>query len=234
MTKVRLLIILLTIISVGLLLMTNVILHHFGLQSINKDFLFNLITEILGIGITVLIVEIFANRLISKVEIKDYINIHEYNLKRLQFISIRIRQSLILMCIDFKANINTLDSFDKIIDLTKLKELEERLIFTNYQEQSIKRQKPFWFYSDTTVIFNELINLSNGFPKHTPIKLYESVIKITNHDSYIWSNLLTIPTQDYNIGWLNSIKKELFDYYYGYKMLCEGIEELNEIIKKNK
>ncbi len=231
--KVRLLIIGITVFMMTMTILLYKYCFHICLDIYNKEFYQHIVSEISGIGLSVLLIEIFANKLIIKSEISDYINIYEFNLKRLELINTRVRQSLILLCIDYNTKIESENEFKRIVDLVELNKLESRGHFINNKLQAINYQKPILFHLESKQLLNEITALSNSFPKYMPTKLYESVIKLTSHDTYLW-DILGIPSTIYNDAWIEMNKIILFDYYKGYLLLNEGIFELKKLINKNK
>ncbi|MFW5804123.1 MAG: hypothetical protein ACOCWG_02710 [bacterium] len=196
----------------------------------SSDFYLNLITEVIGITLAVIILEIFGAKILRYLENKKNKEFNKYLNKRLLSIINKLTTLFVLLNIRVDKKIFNITEFVTSIDTDYLNKEEKRSYFdgTNLVSKSFKR--PVLFYNEFTLLLKEADVLSKQLPQGLPNEIYDGLLMIISHDELTWK-IFAVPPKTYNSGWLGGFKELIFDKYIGAKKLMQGQQKLAKIIK---
>lgn len=196
----------------------------------SDDFYLNLVTEVIGITLTVMLIEIFGSKILRYIENRKNKTFNKYLNKRLSLIINRLNQKFILINVNINAEFNTVDNLVQSISLNYLNGTETRGYYLNNQFTSMTFPRPILFYNEFQNLLKEIEIVSKQLPQGLPNEIYEGMIMILSHDTYMW-DILNSPVTNYNAAWLDNYKELIYDKYLGARKLIEGKRQLEELVK---
>lgn len=204
--------------------------NNIAISLVDKEILQNLVAGIVLLSITIILIDIYAYKLIKDYEIEDNRLLYQFTYQRLNQILDRIKQKLMLINIDLSTNYSNENDLIININLDHLNQSERITTVENGRIVTVTIKRPVLFYNEINQIFLELELLYQFIDKNAPTEIIEGAIKLISKDSYKW-NTFAAPFELYNNPWLEIYRDVLFNIYSGAKLLSQGNEKLNNLIR---
>lgn len=195
----------------------------------SSEFYLNLITEVIGITLSVIILEIFGSSILKYLENRKNKEFNKYLSIRLNLIQTRLRQKLTLLNINIDNKYNDINDFVKSIDLEYLNYKEDRAYFQNNDVVTISHARPLLFHNEFDSLLIEIDIISRQLPQGLPNEIYEGLLMLSSHDKYKW-DMMSTQVGNYNENWVKIYKELLYDKYIGSRKLISGNKNLKKQI----
>lgn len=193
----------------------------------SSDFYLNLITEVIGITLSVILIEFFGSNILKYIENKKNKPFNIYLDNRLSTLIDRLNKKLSIIGIDSKKEFNTIDEFVESFNFEYVNATEKRVSHTG---EFYELKRPILFHQEFKEVVNEIELISKQLPQGLPNDIYLGLLKISSQDNYKW-DILSVAHSNYDSNWLNYYKDLLFDKYLGVRTLLKGQNQLKKIIK---
>lgn len=207
------------LVIVGIIFLAKTSGHPIDFNS--SDFYLNLITEVIGITLSVIIIEISGSRILKYLENRKNREFNKYLNKRLSLIQTRLRQKLTLLNINIDNNYNNINDFVQSINLDYLNSREDRATFQNNRVVTHTVARPILFYHEFVSLLTEVEIISRQLPQGLPNEIYDGLLMLLSHDKHMW-DILSSPVKTYNEAWVDTLKELLYDKYIGARKLISG------------
>jgi hypothetical protein len=196
----------------------------------SSDFYLNLLTEIIGITVSVVLIEIFGTKILKYLELKKNKSYNEYLNKRLDILIGRFKEKYAMLSIDMGSDFETIEEFTESLNLEYINGTQTVGHFINGRNESRTIQRPILFFTGFTSLVKELEQLSSQLPQGLPNEIYEGILMLLSQDNYMWNHFGN-RNWNYNQGWIDVFKGLLFDKYSGLKKLIDGKKQLEKMIE---